>query len=55
MHIPRCIATNLKPKTDINTINLPLEIKKIYTHSDMGVYLKPLENGIIEKNDKIYI
>ena len=55
MHIPRCSATNLKPKTDINTINLPLEIKKIYTHSDMGIYLKPLENGIIEKNDKIYI
>ena len=27
-HIPRCSATNLKPNTDINTINLPLEIKK---------------------------
>ncbi|MBT5214836.1 MAG: sulfurase, partial [Pelagibacteraceae bacterium] len=55
MHIPRCSATNLKPKTDINTINLPLEIKKIYNHSDMGIYLKPIENGMIEKNDKIYI
>jgi len=55
MHIPRCSATNLKPQTDINTINLPLEIKKIYKHSDMGVYLKPLKNGIIQVNDKIII
>ena len=55
MHIPRCSVTNLKPKTDINTINLPLEIKKIFNHSDMGVYLKPLENGTIQQNDKIFI
>ena len=55
MHIPRCSATNLKPKTDINTINLPLEIRKIYNHSDMGVYLKPLNNGTIQINDKIVI
>ena len=54
MHIPRCSATNLKPDTDINTINLPLQIKKIYNHSDMGVYLKPEENGLIKENDKIY-
>ena len=55
MHIPRCSVTNLKPKTEINTINLPLEIKKIFNHSYMGVYLKPIENGIIKKNDKIFI
>ena len=55
MHIPRCSATNLKPQTDRNTINLPLQINKIYKHSDMGVYLKPLENGIININDKIII
>ena len=54
-HIPRCSATNLKPNTDINTINLPLEIKKIYNHSDMGVYLKPRENGLIQKYDTIYV
>ena len=54
-HIPRCSATNLKPNTDINTINLPLEIKKNYNHSDMGVYLKAKENGLIQKNDKIYV
>ena len=54
-HIPRCSATNLKPKTDISTINLPLEIKKIYNHSDMGVYLKAKQNGIIQENDEIFI
>ena len=54
IHTQRCSATNLKPNTDINTINLPLEIKKIYNHSDMGVYLKFKENGLIQKNDTIY-
>ena len=54
-HIPRCSATNLKPNTDINTINLPLEIKKIYNHSDMGVYLKPQNNGVIQIDDRIYV
>ena len=39
----------------MNTINLPLEIKKIYNHSDMGVYLKAEENGLIQENDKIYV
>jgi len=54
-HIPRCSATNLKPKTDIETINLPLAIKGKYNHSDMGVYLKALDKGIIRVNDKIII
>ena len=54
-HIPRCSATNLKPHTDINTINLPLEIKRIYNHSDMGVYLKPQNNGVIQIDDRIYV
>ena len=55
MYIPRCSATNLKPKTDTNIINLPLEIRKIYKHSDMGVYLKLLDNGAIQINDKAII
>ena len=55
MHIPRCSATNLKPRTNINTVNLPLSLRKIYNHSDLGVYLKPLESGSININDKINI
>jgi len=55
MHIPRCSATNLKPKTDIETINLPLAIKDKYNHRDMGIYLKALNKGIIHVNDKVII
>lgn len=55
MHIPRCSATNLKPKTDIETINLPLAIKDNYNHIDMGIYLKALDNGTINVNDKIIL
>tara|TARA_Y100001970_G_C14238167_1_gene863205 strand:+ start:2260 stop:3033 length:774 start_codon:yes stop_codon:yes gene_type:complete len=54
-HIPRCSATNLKPNSDKNTINLPQAIRKKYNHADMGVYLKPLENGSIKINDKIIL
>ena len=53
--IPRCSATNLKPKTDKNTINLPQALKKIYGHINMGIYLKPLNDGNINVNDKIHI
>ena len=55
MHIPRCSATNLKPKTDIETINLPLAIKDKYNHRDLGIYLKALDNGVINIDDKIII
>ena len=53
--IPRCSATNLKPATDIVTINLPNQLKKTYDHINMGIYLLPLQNGVISKNDKIII
>ena len=54
-HISRCSATNLKPKTDNVTINLPMRLKKLYNHIDMGVYLKPLNSGEINIGDKIII
>ena len=53
--ISRCSATNLKPSTDIVTINLPNQLKKTYDHINMGIYLVPLQNGVISKNDKIII
>ena len=53
--IPRCSATNLRPNTDNNTINLPLTLKKIYGHINMGIYLKPLNDGIINFKDEVYI
>ena len=53
--ITRCSATNLRPNTDNNTINLPLTLKKIYGHINMGIYLKPLNDGIINFKDEVYI
>ena len=54
-HIPRCSATNLKVNSDQVDINLPNELKKVYGHMDMGIYLYPLNNGKISVNDEIII
>jgi len=53
--IPRCSATNLKPNTDDQTINLPNMLKKTYNHINMGVYLIPKNNGTISIKNKIKI
>ena len=52
-NIPRCVAINLKPKTDDNSLNLLQSLKKTYNHFDMGIYLTPLNDGIIEVGNKI--
>ena len=52
-HIPRCVAINLKPKTDDNSINLLQSLKKSFNHFDMGIYLIALEDGKINVGDKI--
>ena len=54
-NIPRCVAINLKPKTDDNSLNLLQSLKKTYNHFDMGVYLTPLEDGKIEIGNKIEV
>lgn len=54
-HIARCSATNLKPNTDSNTINLPMNLKKYFNHIDLGIYLNPLEDGIINVGDRIML
>jgi uncharacterized protein YcbX len=48
-------ATNLKINSDQVDINLPNELKKVYGHMDMGIYLYPLNNGKISVNDEINI
>ena len=52
-NIPRCVAINLKPKTDDNSLNLLQSLKKMYNHFDMGIYLRALNNGNIEAGHKI--
>jgi uncharacterized protein YcbX len=54
-HIPRCSATNLKVNSDQADINLPNELKKVYGHMDMGIYLYPLNNSKISVNDELII
>ncbi|SVA81148.1 uncharacterized protein METZ01_LOCUS134002, partial [marine metagenome] len=52
-NIPRCVAINLKPKTDDNSLNLLQSLKKTYNHFHMGIYLTPLEDGKVETGNKI--
>ena len=54
-NIPRCVAINLKPKTDDNSLNLLHSLKKTYNNFDMGVYLTALEDGKIEIRSKIEV
>ena len=50
---PRCSATNLMLNSDKVDINIPKKLRQIFGHIDLGVYLKPLTDGMININDKI--
>jgi hypothetical protein len=52
-NIPRCVAINLKPKTDDNSLNLLQSLKKTYNHFDMGVYLTAMDDGKIDVGNKV--
>ena len=54
-NIPRCVAINLKPKTDDNSLNLLQSLKKTYNHFDMGIYLVALDDGKIQIGNKIEV
>ena len=54
-NIPRCVAINLKPNTDDNSLNLLQSLKKTYNHFDMGVYLTALSDGKVTIDDTITI
>ena len=54
-NIPRCVAINLKPKTDDNTLNLLKSLKKTYNNFDMGIYLTALSDGKIDVGDKVEV
>ena len=51
--IPRCSATNLKLNSDRFDINVPQKLREIYGHINMGIYLKPLNDGTINIKDEI--
>ena len=54
-NIPRCVAINLKPETDDNSLNLLQSLKKTYNHFDMGIYLVALDDGKIEIGNNIVV
>jgi uncharacterized protein len=54
-HIPRCVAINLKPKTEDNSLNLLHLLKKTYNHFDMGIYLRSLNSGKIKIGNMLEI
>ena len=54
-NIPRCVAINLKPRTDDNSFNLLQSLKKTYNHFEMGIYLTALNDGKINIGDTINI
>ena len=54
-NIPRCVAINLKPNSDDNSLNLLQLLKKTYNHFDMGIYLTALDSGELNIGDAISI
>ena len=52
-NIPRCVAINLKPKTDYSDLSLLQSLKKAYNHFDMGIYLRSLNDGKIKVGNAI--
>ena len=52
-NIPRCVAINLKPKTDDNSVDLLQLLKKTYNHFDMGIFLTALDDGEISIGNSI--
>jgi len=54
-NIPRCVAINLEPTTDDNSLNLLQSLKKTYNHFEMGIYLTALDGGEINLGDKLQI
>ena len=54
-NIPRCVAINLKPKTNDNNLNLLQSLKKTYDHFDMGIYLTALNDGFVNVDDKVQL
>ena len=52
-NIPRCVAINLKPQSDDNSIDLLQLLKKTYNHFDMGIFLTALDDGEISIGNSI--
>lgn len=54
-NIPRCVAINLKPKTEESSFNMLQSLKNTYNDFDMGIYLIVLDSGNVNVGDKVKI
>ena len=54
-NIPRCVAINLKPNTDDDSLNLLQSLKKNYNHFNMGIYLTALDDGQLNIGDNVSV
>lgn len=52
---PRCKATIYPYQSTTSDINIPQKLNEIYDHIDFGIYLKPIEDGIISLNNEIKV
>ena len=53
--IPRCVATNINQILLNCNLSIPISLKQFYNHINLGIYLIPLNDGIIKSNDDILI
>lgn len=51
--IDRCAAVNVNLDTTEVDMNIPLRLRKLYGHLDMGIYADVIAPGIVTKNDRI--
>ena len=49
----RCAATEVNPKTAKRDLKIPNLLKKNFNHSDMGIYLETLNDGILKKGQAV--
>ena len=54
-NIPRCVAINLKPNTDDDSLHLLQSLKKNYNHFNMGIYLTALDDGQLNIGDNVSV
>lgn len=53
--ITRCAATNVEPGTGLRNMNIPQDLRRAFSHVDMGIYAAVSEGGVIRRGDRLEI